>query len=188
MGGMSLTDMLAGVSLLAVLGVFGAITLASFRHFARDRDSMGMKLIRVLSLTGTLGLTGLSIWQSGPFPMLAIVALLFAGLSWRILTLALQATDPGTLDVAFTGTGPDELVTSGIYAQIRNPLYSAYIVYWAAWVPLTGFHWISVLVLMGFVGLYVLAAVQEEAFLRRSHGISYQMYEANTGRFLPRIF
>lgn len=188
MGSLTISSILAAGAIAAQIAMFFAISLASMRHFTPGRDSNGMRLIRVLSFGATVGLTILTIWLGGPVPVFAIAAVALTGLAWRILSLALQASKPGTLHVAFTGDGPDELITSGIYARIRNPLYLAYLLYWAAWIPIAGFHWASVLVFVWFGVLYTLAVLQEEAFLTRHHGISYQMYQANTGRFLPRLF
>lgn len=173
------------VALLAQVGCFALISAASIRSFRKDRDSAGMMAIRVLSLIATLWLTLLIIRQPiGPWTAGA-TALIMSILSAGVLRQALGAVEPGTLDVAFTGNGPDRLVTSGIYGHLRNPLYTAYLIFWAGWIPLSVGHPMSVVIGAAFAVIYWLAARQEEAFLGRQFGKIYDEYRARTGRFLP---
>ena len=79
-----------------------------------------------------------------------------------------------------------ELVTSGLYARIRHPIYalsitlmmaSVVIVPTAPMIAVAAIH----------VSLMVTKAWNEEAFLRGVHGEAYARYCADTGRFLPRF-
>ena len=79
-----------------------------------------------------------------------------------------------------------ELVTSGLYAWIRHPIYalsitlmiaSAVIVPTAPMMALAVIH----------VSLMVIKARNEETFLHGVHGEAYARYCAQTGRFLPRF-
>jgi protein-S-isoprenylcysteine O-methyltransferase Ste14 len=79
-----------------------------------------------------------------------------------------------------------ELVTSGLYAWIRHPIYalsitlmisSAVILPTAPMLAVAAIH----------LSLMVIKARNEEAFLRGVHGEVYARYCAQTGRFLPRF-
>jgi protein-S-isoprenylcysteine O-methyltransferase Ste14 len=79
-----------------------------------------------------------------------------------------------------------ELVTTGLYAWIRHPIYalsitlmiaSAVIVPTVAMVAVAAIH----------LGLMLIKARNEETFLHGVHGESYARYCAQTGRFLPRF-
>ena len=79
-----------------------------------------------------------------------------------------------------------ELVTSGLYARIRHPIYalsitlmisSAVIVPTAAMLVVAAIH----------LCLMVIKARNEETFLHGVHGEVYARYCARTGRFLPRF-
>ncbi len=88
------------------------------------------------------------------------------------------------------GVDPDEdtdLVTTGIYSKIRNPIYTASMM-----------HGLGLLLLMphvlmlvtGLVGLYAITAYVwhiEEPYLINLHGEKYQQYMKRTGSFLPRL-
>jgi len=103
---------------------------------------------------------------------LTFYAQLGMGDSWRI------GVDPGERT---------ELVTSGPFALVRNPIYSAMIPTafgLALLVP-------SVLALAGFAALLVALELQvrvvEEPHLLRTHGERYSRYAGRVGRFVPAI-
>jgi protein-S-isoprenylcysteine O-methyltransferase Ste14 len=82
---------------------------------------------------------------------------------------------------------PQTLVTSGIYARVRNPLYSAHlctVLGWAigtglttAW-TCTGFYWLTLMVMLP----------REEQELRRRFGSEYDEYAKREPRLIPRIW
>lgn len=102
---------------------------------------------------------------------LTLYAQIAMGASWRI------------------GVNPDErtdLVTSGPFAVVRNPIFAAMIptaLGLTLMVP-------SVLAIFGFVALIVALELQvrvvEEPYLVRVQGAAYARYAAQTGRFVPR--
>lgn len=80
-----------------------------------------------------------------------------------------------------------ELVTSGPFAVVRNPIFTA--------MAFTGLGLVlmvpNVPALVGFVlllvALHLQVEVVEEPYLLRAHGPSYAAYAASTGRFLPGV-
>jgi protein-S-isoprenylcysteine O-methyltransferase Ste14 len=94
------------------------------------------------------------------------------GASWRI------GVDPGERT---------DLVTGGVFAHVRNPIFTAMTAAQAG-VVLMAPTWVSVLALIALV-----AAVQlqvravEEPYLRGVHGAAYDAYAARAGRFVPGI-
>lgn len=88
------------------------------------------------------------------------------------------------------GVDPEEkteLVTTGIYSKIRNPIYTACI-----------FHGLGVLILApntliiisGLIGFFAIRAYVreiEEPYLISLHGEQYVQYMKSTGSFLPRM-
>ena len=88
------------------------------------------------------------------------------------------------------GVDPNErtgLVTAGVFARIRNPIFTAMLI------AATGFtflvaNWVAV---AGWVALVVALEVQvravEEPYLARTHGDAYETYAAAAGRFVPKI-
>ena len=94
------------------------------------------------------------------------------GASWRI------GVDPGERT---------ELVTTGVFAHVRNPIFTAMAAAQAGMVLVVP-TWVSVAALAALV-----AAVQlqvravEEPHLRATHGEAYAAYAARTGRFVLRV-
>ena len=78
------------------------------------------------------------------------------------------------------------LVTRGVFARTRHPIYTLGIVLMAATVA------VAPSVAMFVVGIchltmVALKAASEEQHLKRLHGDSYREYCQRTGRFFPRI-
>ena len=130
-------------------------------------------------------------WQFRP-PFLAVEATRLAGVAFII------AGVPGLLDsfarFALEGLGTPapiaptrNLVVSGLYRYVRNPMYVAIVavilgqaVLFADW-RLFGY---GALIWLAFQ-IFVLA--YEEPTLRRSYGAEYERYRANVPRWLPRL-
>jgi protein-S-isoprenylcysteine O-methyltransferase Ste14 len=98
------------------------------------------------------------------------LAQLGMGASWRIGVSDDQDTD---------------LVTTGWFRIVRNPIYSAMIVGWTGFgliVP-TSLAFAAVLVIA--VGLEFQVRAVEEPYLLRTHGTEYRAYASRVGRFVP---
>jgi len=88
--------------------------------------------------------------------------------------------------MAVTPGETTELVTGGLYAHIRHPIYalsvvlmlcSAVVVPTAPMIVVAAIH----------IALMIVKARNEERFLLRAHGDRYARYYARTGRFFPRL-
>jgi len=94
------------------------------------------------------------------------------GTSWRI------GVDPAER------TG---LVTDGVFASVRNPIFTAMTVTAFGLSAMVG----NIVAVVGFVALVVALEVQvrlvEEPYLRSTHGAAYDTYAAQAGRFLPGL-
>jgi protein-S-isoprenylcysteine O-methyltransferase Ste14 len=88
------------------------------------------------------------------------------------------------------GVDPSErtgLVTSGLFARVRNPIFTAMVLTAAGLALMVG----NVVAVVGFVTLIAALQAQvrlvEEPYLRSVHGTGYDRYAAATGRFLPGV-
>lgn len=88
------------------------------------------------------------------------------------------------------GVDPDEtttLVHHGVFAVVRNPIFSAMLVFAVGAVLVAP----NPLALAGFVLLVTAIQLQvrgvEEPYLRTVHGQQYRAYTATVGRFVPRV-
>lgn len=84
-------------------------------------------------------------------------------------------------------TKPQELVTSGIYSRVRNPLYSAHICTALGWAIGTGSTPAFACVGFYLVSLMIMLP-REEQELRSRFGEAYREYELRVPRLLPRLF
>lgn len=95
-------------------------------------------------------------------------ALIDLGPSWR---LGIDTQNPG------------ELVTSGIYAFSRNPIYLFFDLYFLATFLINGLGLFLLLAILAAVNLHA-QTIQEERFLAKTFGAEYEAYRARTGRYL----
>lgn len=94
------------------------------------------------------------------------------GTSWRI------GVDPAERT---------ELVTTGPFALVRNPIFAAMLPT-ALGLTLLVPSWIALLGLAGlFIALELQVRVVEEPYLLGVHGETYRAYAARTGRFVPGV-
>lgn len=117
-----------------------------------------------------LAAAGLAIAMAGT--ALALVAQHELGVAWRI----------GVSDGERT-----TLVTTGIYAQVRNPFFTAMVTVAIGLVALvpTGVSVSAVVCLIAAVQIQV--RILEEPYLAATHGSQYTSYAASAGRFLPKL-
>jgi len=78
------------------------------------------------------------------------------------------------------------LVTTGPYAQVRHPLYTAMLGMTAAFALLTA-HWAFVIFGLLSVGLLLLRVPREERMMLDEFGTEYGAYMQHTGRLFPRV-
>jgi len=80
-----------------------------------------------------------------------------------------------------------ELVTQGIYGQVRHPMYASQAL-WVIAQPLLLQNWLAGwLHLVLFVVFYALRVPAEERMLRQHFGAAYDAYAARVGGVLPRF-
>jgi protein-S-isoprenylcysteine O-methyltransferase Ste14 len=77
------------------------------------------------------------------------------------------------------------LVTSGPYARIRHPLYTA-MLGWAVSLALVTANWVFVLMVVLTLAMLVSRTPKEEQMMIDEFGDEYREYMRRTGRFFPR--
>ena len=120
--------------------------------------------------TGAAGVVGAVLAMAGI--IVCVVAQFEMGDSWRI----------GVDDSSKT-----ELVTSGIFGWVRNPIFSAMVLASAGFALLLANVWAMGAFVALVVGLELQVRYVEEPYLRRLHGDAYAHYAARSGRFLPGV-
>jgi protein-S-isoprenylcysteine O-methyltransferase Ste14 len=96
---------------------------------------------------------------------------------------AARAGDPNLL--AFEKT--TQLVTSGIYASIRHPLYSSLLLLgWGIFFKLPS--WPGLLLALAATGFLILTARADEAECLAWFGPAYREYMQKTRRFIPFLY
>jgi protein-S-isoprenylcysteine O-methyltransferase Ste14 len=80
-----------------------------------------------------------------------------------------------------------QLVTRGIYRQIRHPVYAG-MWFWGLANSLLLQNWIAgFALLIVYLPLYIIRVPREEQMMLDQFGAAYQHYMNRTGRILPRV-
>ena len=103
--------------------------------------------------------------------VLTLIAQLQMGASWRIGVDDSERTD---------------LVTAGVFAWVRNPIFSAMLLASFGLALAVPTALALVLPLLLLLALELQVRLVEEPYLERTHGARYRAWATRTGRFLPR--
>ncbi|MFT3854487.1 MAG: isoprenylcysteine carboxylmethyltransferase family protein [Ilumatobacteraceae bacterium] len=131
----------------------------------------------VASLVGESWRTSPVVFAAGAAAAIAAivpvaVAQLQMGASWRI------------------GVDPDErteLVTAGIYAHVRHPIYTGMTAFTVAQGLMLPSPWTLAAVAAMTVGAELQARAVEEPYLGATHGPRFATWARTAGRFVPRL-
>ena len=82
---------------------------------------------------------------------------------------------------------PRELVVTGLYRFVRNPMYLGVATLLAGEILLTRSTGLLVMALVWFVLVNIFVVFHEEPWLRRTFGASYEAYAGKVRRWRPRL-
>jgi protein-S-isoprenylcysteine O-methyltransferase Ste14 len=143
--------------------LFGGMLVLGILHVTVGPDALG-----VWRLPAVVRLTGWLLLLSGAG--LTLVAQRHMGAAWRV----------GIDD------RPTDLVTSGLFGYVRNPIFSALLIFVAGVVVLSPTWWSITIWIVTALGLR-LQVTLEERHLLALHGDAYRAYAARAGRFIPFV-
>ena len=81
-----------------------------------------------------------------------------------------------------------DLVTTGPYSYVRNPLYLGNFLLSLGVCLLANVYWLVAVLVVGYFCQYLPIIALEEAYLLESCGSVYQTYRAQVPRFVPQFF
>jgi protein-S-isoprenylcysteine O-methyltransferase Ste14 len=115
-----------------------------------------------------------------------------AGAALRAGALALSECARQTIferrfRIAWNGAVPEELCEAGPYRHVRHPLYTSYMLAFAAQLAAVPSLWTAIIFLFN-LGLFTHAALHDERSLAQSDlAEDYAGYRRRTGMFWPRL-
>ncbi len=163
------------------------VTNATHRN-ARDMTLLTISTLGLGVIPGIYALTGAPRFASYPITLLQVVAgvLVFIAALWLFWRThrAIGRYWSVTLEIK----EKHELVTTGVYAQVRHPMYSAFFM-WALAQALLLPNWIAGPAgLVGFGILFFFRVGREEQMMREAFGAQYDAYVRRTKRIIPGIY
>ncbi len=129
----------------------------------------------------------LAAWLSRRFAVLRLPFLesdLFfvLGVLWSMLGLVWMVAAARAATRAYEA---GRLVTTGLYATMRHPLYAAHILGIMLGLAVAAASWLMLLVCLGTYAFFRYLIPQEELYLEETFGDDYRMYKARTHALFP---
>jgi protein-S-isoprenylcysteine O-methyltransferase Ste14 len=97
-------------------------------------------------------------------------------------------------DFTFKGRGtpmptdpPRELVVTGPYRYVRNPIYVGVLLIYTGYFLWFGYWTILAYAALAFIGVHSFVVLYEEPALKRKFGASYEEYIKNVPRWVPKF-
>lgn len=138
-----------------------------------------------------LGLGGALLAATGTVPAAPLGLMQVSGLAVALLgfaaTLAGQTGMGASWRIGVDPAERTDLVTTGAFARVRNPIFTAMVVAQTGMLLLVP-TWLSAAALVALVvAVQLQVRVVKEPYSARVHGKQYRTYAARAGRFLPAI-
>jgi protein-S-isoprenylcysteine O-methyltransferase Ste14 len=132
----------------------------------------------------------LGLLRSGPRLETGVVSWLAIPL-WLIGSLVVLSC---FWDFTFKGRGtpvpsdpPRELVVTGFYHYVRNPIYVAVLLIFLGHFLWFGYWALLTYTVMAFIGVHVFVVLYEEPTLKRKFGAAYEEYLNHVPRWIPKF-
>jgi protein-S-isoprenylcysteine O-methyltransferase Ste14 len=132
----------------------------------------------------------LALLRSGPRIETGVISLLAIPL-WLIGSLIVLRC---FWDFTFKGRGtpvpidpPKELVVTGLYRYIRNPIYVGVLSIFLGHFLWFGYWSLLIYTLIAFIGVHFFIILYEEPTLKRNFGAAYEDYLKRVPRWIPRL-
>jgi protein-S-isoprenylcysteine O-methyltransferase Ste14 len=119
---------------------------------------------------------------------------IFSYLAWLLSPPGIWIVIWCFIDFVFKGKGtpapidpPKELVVSGFYNYVRNPMYAGILLILAGHFLWFGYWSLLIYLVIVFAAFHAFVTLYEEPHLRRRFGAAYEEYLKRVPRWLPRF-
>jgi protein-S-isoprenylcysteine O-methyltransferase Ste14 len=150
-------------------------------HSVAEGVARGLMLVSLFALGIALVTT-----DAQPPRWLAVVAVVIAAIA-IVLVAAAQLRMGESWRIGVDPAERTALVRSGLYAQVRNPIYTGMAVFVVCHAMLTPSPWALAGAIAMILGVQIQVRLVEEPYLERVHGSEFRDWMAMSGRFVPGI-
>ncbi|MGR3507155.1 MAG: methyltransferase family protein [Paracoccaceae bacterium] len=172
------------------LFVFGAFTIASYRHFiVPSPEPIGMRLIRITSILAFMANIYIVIFclKGHLSPTLTVLSIFITSSSFVLFQITINTTKKSELHIAYSTRASERLIRNGPFSYVRHPFYAAYIMFWMSWTMATQ-SYVSTFLSAILALQYLLAIFFEERSLKLAFGEEYDQYRSQTSALIPRVW
>ncbi len=122
--------------------------------------------------------------EAGPFSLLALPLWLIGSLTVLWSFWAFTFRGRGTPDPT---EPPKELVVTGPYRYVRNPIYVGVVFIFLGHFFWFGYWALLIYPALAFIGVHLFVVMYEEPTLKRKFGDAYEAYLKTVPRWIPRF-
>lgn len=148
-------------------------------------------LLYLIFEAGLFGLyVPLAFFRTGPQIETGVIAF-FAIPLWFVGTLVVLRC---FWDFTFKGHGtpapidpPRELVVTGFYRYVRNPIYIGVLSIFLGYFLWFGYLALLIYTVLAFIGVHAFIVLYEEPILKKKFGAAYEEYLKRVPRWIPRF-
>lgn len=163
---------------------------SGIRRIASDSTTAGRLGVALFAVALVLGVAGPLLALLAPASTISAPAWVWwVGLGMSLTGLGLVLTSQQGMGNSWRiGVDPSErtgLVTTGAFAIVRNPIFSAMALALAGVMVMTANAASAAALIALIVGMELQVRVVEEPYLLDVHGPDFRAYAARTGRFMP---
>jgi len=131
----------------------------------------------ILTKTGSLPVANAGVFRL-PLALVGVLVVLAGAALWAAAFFGAKID---------RGIAENRLVTGGVYAHVRNPIYSAFLFLCTGALLIAGNLWLLVLPVAYWLFLTLLMKGTEEKWLFRQYGQVYRDYCRRVPRCIPRL-
>ena len=155
---------------------------------ATDMTLLGLAFLGLAAMPVTWRLTGWPAFADRPANGLVLAAGVIAGAGFLWLFRRSHHDLGRNWSVSLEVREDHQLVTKGVYAHVRHPMYTSFLL-WGVMQALLISNWIAGLAgLLSVIVLVFGRYPREEAMMRETFGADYDAYCAKTARLVPGVF
>lgn len=164
--------------------------LAQWRRIGVKRAIICVSVITILTMAGMYLIHKPLLQMQFAFRwFLAVAAIILLGIS-AYLNIRVYQEAPRTMALGLgelSGDSPGQLVTTGIYARVRHPRFSAMVLAVTSMALITGYLALYILIGIYVIGIYFIAVLEDRELVER-FGTEYYEYAKRVPSFFPNIW
>ena len=176
-------DVIRAILTISTTIPFLLFASAGVWHFGGGHKS-GTGLVSIASLFGVISVL-YTIWTHDGNSLCKVLGVALQIVSLFLFGLCIGASGRKKFGLALNENSPKELVTDGLYAIVRHPFYTSYIIFWIGSAA-AACSIVTIFSAVILITIYFYISRREDKLLARIFEDQFPKWHKNTGAFFPK--